>query len=233
MTTGQIETVGSALVLYSVVVCVGLCALSMAPPCVHSPYSPAMEQPSWVPWVTFTSFCFGVLLAIVELVRRAERAADRAEAAARQINPEYAVPGVDSDSTVMRAAARWGADVLSAVANGRSGSEAVRRAIPRVALGAVPEDRQWDAGSEVSTDELPAVPVFDPNDWVARASHAVTPIPEVQRRIDEASNRAAWNAAAVGSSGGVFVAGIHSTHAAMIQRPNALPARPSRSPTHE
>lgn len=201
---------------------------------IYSVNGDVFQQPSWLPWCTGVAFSLGVLIALVELVRRAERAAERAEAAARRINPEFAVPGRDTDSTVMRAAARWGADVLSAVASGSSGVDAVRRAVPRIGgrLHGVPEDRT-DAGSEVSTDELPQHVQADPNDWVARASQSVTPVPDLQRQLYEADARAAWQAAGAGTSGGVFISGLHGTHSAMFQRPTAIASRPSHSPTHD
>lgn len=201
----------------------------------HAVDGDVYQQPSWAPWLTFMAFTFGVLIALIELVKRAERAAERAEAAARQINPEFAIPGQDSDSTVMRMAARWGADVLGAVAQGSSGVDAVRRAVPRIGgLHRVPEERAWDAGSEVSTDEFPAMQPADPNDWVARASQSVTPIPDVQRQFDQADTQAAWNAAGMGGRyGGTFIPGVHDTHSAMVHRPSATAPRPVRSPTHD
>lgn len=168
--------------------------------------------------------CVLALLFISDLVRRAERAAERAENAARRTDPSFAVVGRDSDNTMMRMAARWGADVLSAVANGTPGPEAVRRAVPRVAVGlsSVPED----AASEVSSDELPATRVADPNDWIAHASQAVTPVPDLQRSMEEAHRQQVWNAA-----GTTFIPGIHDTRA--ILRPVAAHVRPRSSPTHD
>ena len=201
----------------------------------HAVNASVYQHPSWAPWLTFMTFTLGVLIAFVDLVKRAERAAERAEAAARQINPGFAVPGRDSDSTVMRMAARWGADVLGAVAQGSTGVEAVRRAVPRIGgMHRVPEERAWDAGSEVSTEELPAMQPADPNDWIARASQSVTPVPEVQRQFERADARAAWNAASMGDRyTGTFIPGVHDTHSAMVHRPSATAPRPVRSPTHE
>lgn len=239
--TDDPESQSSHVFFCSIPAAVGLCALSMALWCAtderHRPImvhiiDTQQGETSWYPWITFLVFCLGVLLALVELVKRAERAAARAEAAARQINPEYAVPGQDSDTTVMRLAARWGADVLHSVANGASGVEAVRRAVPRIGgLRRVPEDDIGDTGSEVSTDELNMASVSDPNDWIARASQSVTPVPDVQRGMDELSGRSVWNAAAL-SSGGTFIPGIHATQSALVHRPIATAPRPSRSPTH-
>ena len=171
-----------------------------------------------------------VLLLLLELVKRAERAADRAEAAARRADPTFAIVGRDSDSTVMRMAARWGADVLSLVANGTPGAEAVRRAMPRIATGlsSVPEHGSFsggDASSDVSTDELPQAPAADPNDWVVRASNSVTPAPETQR-VDTAGIPSFYG------TGTTFIPGIHETRA--VIRPSATaPSRPRLSPTHE
>jgi len=194
---------------------------------------------SWSNRLALLCIAFGSVVIIAELLRlvkRAERAAARAEAAARQSNPEFVVIGRDSDDTIMRMAARWGAEVLDAIANGSSGVEAVRRAAPRVGgLQRVPEDGHWDAGSEVSTDDLHAAPRSDQNDWIARASQSVTPVPDVGRGLHELSGKAAWQPAADTTmiNGGTFISGVHSTHSAMVHRPVATAVRPSRSPTHD
>ena len=168
-------------------------------------------------WHVYVSVILGTLVALfaclVRMVERAERAAERAEAAARHINPEFVLVHSDHDYTIMRMAARWGSDVLDAVANGIPGGEAVRRAVPR--LHRVPEDRPWDTGSEASTDELPASHICDPNDWVARASQSVTP-------VHDSSN--SWM-----FRDGICATNVHS--ASTIRRPVA--SRPARSPTHE
>lgn len=78
------------------------------------------------------------MLAISTLVRRVESAVQSCG-----IDPP--VPVADSDA-VVRAAARWGADVLAAVARGQPAESAVRDAMPRIAVS-----MQSDAGSDVST----------------------------------------------------------------------------------
>ena len=187
----------------------------------------------WWQQLLFLAAVSGILVYLSELVRRAERAAQKAEDAARQANPEFAIVGQDSDTTIVRMAARWGADVLSAIASGSSGVEAVRRAVPRI--GSLPRAADgFDAGSEVSTDELPAN-VPNPADWITCASQSVTPVPEVHRGVEELHTRSLWSASGL-SGGGTFIPGVHETRSAIVHRPHATVARlprPALSPTNE
>lgn len=119
--------------------------------------------------------------ALASLVERAEDAA----AACRQM----VQPGVDDPDAVMRASARWGADVLSRVANGESAGQAVGGAMPRVRAGAAPSE----AGSD---DSLASV--VGGTDLVARAclrDAAASPSVEVLEQIQREQRACRQNAA--------------------------------------
>ena len=191
----------------------------------------------WLQWLSMAVCALAglaFLMVFGDLVKRAEHAASRAEAAAKRVDPEFAVIGSDSDQTVMRMAAKWGADVLSSIANGHSGAEAVRRATPRI-VGGLSSLHQEDVGSEVSTEELPALSHSNGENWILHASQAVTPVPEVRCAMDNAQKTEAWNAAAATS----FNQDEHFMHrgldrrSAIIHRPVAVARRRSRSPPHE
>jgi hypothetical protein len=97
----------------------------------------------------------------------------RTEAAARAIREVHHVGQGDPD-TVMRAAARWGSDVLGRVARGEGAAEAVAGA----ALVELAADQQSDAGSAVSEHELHGLGASQQqngSNWVHNALRSVTP----------------------------------------------------------
>lgn len=107
-----------------------------------------------------------------EAVKRCERAMLMASHAAASLGN---TSGADTD--VMRAAARWGADVLNAVAQGVPADQAVSRAVPRVVVGQNGSVyASSDAGSDVSTAELDGLQSLG-EDWMHRAHRSVTNTP--------------------------------------------------------
>lgn len=188
----------------------------------------------WFQIACLISLISGIGIIVFEclrLVKRAERAAERAEAAAQRVNPDFVLVRQENDMTLVRMAARWGADVLGAVAGGATGVDAVRRAIPRVVgLGSLNEctdvrsSNCYDTRSEVSTEDIPC----DPNDWVAHASRSVTPMPEQQFF---GSN--SWLAESITSSGNLFVPGVHAIQSNVLNRSRVIAPRPNHSPILE
>lgn len=144
---------------------------------------------TWVFWLLGNSIAFLILFS---LVKRAERASERAEAIVSQLDPAAmaAVGAVDVnqfDHSIITSAAQWGAAVLQAVADGVPTASAIRAATGVTTDRRLDSVREETAGgwddrqSEASIDDLREVAretelVADPNDWVARASQSVTPV---------------------------------------------------------
>lgn len=116
------------------------------------------------------------VIAFGELVRRVEAAAARVESARQQLENVHHV-GHSSPQEAMRAAARWGSDVLGRVARGQDAAVAVANA-PLVEADDARE-RYSDAGSAVSEQELNGLGSShhqgNHSSWIYNAIRSVTP----------------------------------------------------------
>ena len=113
------------------------------------------------------SLCAGLCLG--QMMRRTELAAERAVQASARLGNVVDVGNGDPQQA-MRAAARWGSDVLGRVARGENAAQAVAEA----ALD------QSDAGSATSEQELNGFDSFAPDrrahsSWIHNAIRSVTP----------------------------------------------------------
>lgn len=123
------------------------------------------------PSITFA--CMAIcMVAFGEMVRRTEVAAAQVRQAAAQLGDVVHVGNGDPHET-MRAAARWGSDILGRVARGEDAAEAVAGA----ALVQM-HDAQSEAGSNASEQELNGFSNhYQPprQSWIHNAIRSVTP----------------------------------------------------------
>ena len=106
--------------------------------------------------------------ALGELVRRAEAAAD----ACRQL----VQPDLDDPQEVVRAAAKWGSEVLQRVADGETAEQAVAGAVPRMRAPS-------ECGSAVSEHELRGLDAAG-SDWMMRAARGVGATPVLNTEME-------------------------------------------------
>ena len=123
---------------------------------------------------------------LAHMVRRSEQArADTARMLRRGGEEQTRASGYapQDSNAMMRAAAKWGADVLSSIAGGASGEHAVWSALPRIngnhrsSSSSAPSE----AGSEAELSGL-----GDGTDWVMQAARSVSTTPIVSDRLEGA-----------------------------------------------
>lgn len=166
---------------------------------------------------------------IAHMLRRTELAAERAIQALRMQRgePEVVQPDAHSppgSSAMMRAAARWGADVLSSIAGGASGEHAVAAALPRI-NGNHRNYAASEAGSEASAQELSGFGDGG-NDWVMHAARSVGTTPIVSDGLHGVRAQEVRNAARMAS----VPEGRPSEGLAFGQMVRVAAGRPASSP---
>lgn len=124
---------------------------------------------------------------LAHMERRAQHTHERTVQLLRQ--HRHAVDGepvpVNGDSpreanAMMRAAARWGADVLSSIARGTSGEYAVWNALPRINGNGRSRSAPSEAGSDVSD----LAGLGEGSDWVMQAARSVSTTPIVREHLE-------------------------------------------------
>jgi len=133
---------------------------------------------------------------LAHMVRRLEQAREDTARMLRRGGQEQAPPNghaPQDSNAMMRAAARWGSDVLNSIAGGASGEFAVWSALPRINGNGRAAGNSSYAPSEAGS-ESELYGLGDGTDWVMNAARSVSTTPIGSERLEGARAQAVQNA---------------------------------------